>query len=87
MRIVCVWRRDSDYGRAMEEWLMEFERRTGQEVETLDPDTRDGVGFCSAYDIVEYPTIIALDNNGAALASWRGAMLPTFDEVIYWLNS
>lgn len=84
MKVVCVWRRESDYGREVEEWLMEFARRTGREIETIDPDSRYGVGFCSAYDVVEYPTILALDDNGAVLGMWRGTMLPRFDEVAYW---
>lgn len=86
MRIVCVWRDASDYGRTVTEWLTEFERRTGEEVESLDPDTRDGAGFCRAYDVVEYPTLMVLNDDGAALGTWRGPMLPTFDEVIYWLH-
>lgn len=86
MRLVCVWRRESEYGRAMEEWLREFERRKGEGViEEMDPDSREGVGFCKTYDVVEYPTILALDEKGAVLASWRGQMLPTFDEVSYWM--
>ena len=43
MRVVCVWRRESEYGRALEEWIMEFERRTGREVESLEPDDK-GMG-------------------------------------------
>lgn len=85
MRVVCVWRRESDYERAVEGWLSEFERRTGREVEDLNPDTKDGESFCRAYDVVEYPTILALGDDGAVLASWRGTMLPLFDEVSYWL--
>lgn len=85
MRVVCVWRRESDYGRAVEEWLTEFAKRTGEEIENMNPDTREGAGFCRVYDVVEYPTILALDDNGAVLASWQGKMLPTFDEVSYWL--
>lgn len=85
MRVVCVWRRESDYGRTVEEWLTEFGRRTGEEIEEMNPDSREGVNFCKVYDVVEYPTILALDDNGAVLASWRGQMLPTFDEVSYWL--
>lgn len=87
MRVVCVWRRESDYGRSVEEWLRDFERRKGEEgvIEEMDPDTREGVEFCRVYDVVEYPTILALDDKGAVLGSWRGKMLPTFDEVSYWL--
>lgn len=84
MRVVCVWREDADYSRTVSEWLTEFERRTGREVESMDPHTHAGEGFCRAYDIVEYPTLLALDNNGGVLAIWRGKMLPTFDEVNYW---
>lgn len=85
MRVVCVWREGEDYSRSVEEWIHAFERRTGREIETMSPDGRDGAQFCRAYDIVEYPTIIALGNDGAVLAMWRGKQLPLFDEVAYWL--
>lgn len=84
MRIICVWRRESDYGRATEEWLTEFERRTGREVESYDPDAAEGEDICRTYSVVEYPTILAVDNNGTALESWRGKDLPLFDQVNYW---
>lgn len=87
MRIVCVWRRESDYGRMVEEWIREFERRTGAEIEDVDPDSREGEGICRAYDVVEYPTILVLGSDGGAvLASWKGKELPRFDEVSYWLT-
>ncbi len=84
MRVVCVWRRESDYGRMVEEWIEGFERLTGREIETINPDTRDGIDFCRAYDVVEYPTILALRDDGAVVAVWKGKMLPLFDEVSYW---
>lgn len=86
MRVVCVWREGQDYSRMVEEWQREFERRTGKQIENLDPDTREGEGFCRAYDVVEYPTMVAVGNNGQTLAMWRGRMLPTFDEVSYWVQ-
>lgn len=87
MRVVCIWRRESDYGRMVEEWIREFERRTGGEMESVDPDTREGEGLCRAYDVVEYPTILALGDDGRVLDSWRGENLPRFDEVGYWSHS
>lgn len=85
MRVVCVWREQEEYSRAVEEWLQEFERRTGREIESMSPDGREGVQFCTTYGLVEYPTILALDKDGAVLAEWRGKQLPLFDEVSYWL--
>lgn len=87
MRVVCIWRRESDYGRMVEEWIREFERRTGEEMESIDPDTRDGESLCRAYDVVEYPTILAIGEDGRMLDSWRGKNLPRFDEVSYWAHS
>ena len=84
MRVVCVWREGEDYSRMMEEWITEFERRTGKEIETISPDGRDGDEFCRAYDVVEYPTILALNEDGSVLETWRGRQLPTFDTVSYW---
>ncbi len=84
MRVVCVWREGEDYSRMMEEWITEFERRTGKEIESISPDGREGDSFCRTYDIVEYPTILALGEDGAVLADWRGQQLPTFDTVAYW---
>ncbi len=86
MRAVCVWRRESDYGRMVEEWIGEFERRSGREIESVDPDTREGEGICRAYDVVEYPMILVLkDGDGGVVASWKGKELPRFDEVGYWM--
>lgn len=85
MRVVCVWRRESDYGRMVEEWIGEFERRSGAEVESVNPDTREGASLCQAYGVVEYPTLMAIDKDGKAVADWRGQMLPRFDEVMYWV--
>lgn len=84
MRVVCVFREGEDYTRTVEEWLREFERRTGDEIEVVSPDGREGTEFCRVYDIVEYPTILALNDDGSVLSMWRGKQLPLFDEVAYW---
>lgn len=83
MRVVCIYRERSDHGRIVEEWIEAFRRQTGREIETMDPD--ENVSFCETYDIVEYPTILALDNSGSVLASWRGNNMPLIDEVLYYL--
>ena len=82
MRVVCVFRDNQDYTRSVTEWLENFRRQTGKELETLDPD--ENPGFCEAYDIVEYPTIIALDDRGSVLSLWRGRELPLINEVLFY---
>lgn len=83
MRVVCIYRDRQDYSRSVDEWLENFYRQTGREIETMDPD--NNVGFCEAYDVVEYPTILALDDSGSVLAFWRGRTLPLINEVLYYM--
>ena len=83
MRVVCIYRDNQDYSRSVDEWLENFRRQTGREIETMDPD--NNTGFCEAYDIVEYPTILALGERGEVLASWRGSDLPLINEVLFYM--
>ena len=82
MRVVCVLRDNQDYTRTVTDWLEDFRRQTGKEIETMNPD--ENADFCQTYDIVEYPTMLALDDNGAVLAMWRGREMPLINEVLYY---
>lgn len=84
MKAVVVYRSNSEHGRVVEEYLRDFLRRTGTQLETLDPDTPDGASLCRTYDIVEYPSVIALSDDGRVQNSWRGLPLPTINELSYY---
>jgi len=85
MRVVVVYKEETDYARQVTDYLRDFERQTGHQLETLNPDTADGAGFCRTYDIVEYPTLIAISDDGALQNMWRGLPLPTVSEVSYYV--
>lgn len=85
MRVIIVTKNETDYARTVSEYLRDFTRQTGHELEVIDPDTPDGTSFCRAYDIVEYPTLIALSDDGALQQQWRGLPLPTISEVSYYV--
>ena len=82
MRVVCIFRDNQDYSRTVTEWLENFRRQTGREIEIMNPD--ENSSFCETYNVVEYPTIMALGNNGEVRASWRGRDLPLINEVLYY---
>ena len=86
MKSYIIYKDASDYAREVTDYQRDFERQTGKKLETIDPESRDGMGFCATYDIVEYPTIIALDSNGALLNIWRGRPLPQIHEVSYYVD-
>ncbi|MFZ1812156.1 MAG: hypothetical protein WAU02_01355 [Candidatus Saccharimonadales bacterium] len=86
MRTFVVYKDQSDHAREVLTWLGDFRRQTGRVIETIDPDSRDGADLCRTYDIVEYPTIVALDDNGQLQTMWRGRPLPTISEVSYYVS-
>lgn len=84
MKVLVFYRDLSDHGRTVNDYLRDFYRQTGRQLETLDPDTREGERMCRTYDIVEYPTLVALDDRGIVQNLWRGLPLPTISEVSYY---
>jgi hypothetical protein len=84
MRVVVVTKEQTDYARQVSDYIRDFQRQTGRELEKLDPESREGVGFCTAYDILAYPTIIALSDDGQVQNKWTGLPLPTLSEVSYY---
>lgn len=85
MKVVVVYKDESDHARTVLDFLRDFERQTGHSLETLNPETADGAQFCRVYDIVEYPTVIALSDDSVMQNMWRGLPLPTISEVSYYV--
>lgn len=85
MRVAVVYKERTDYARQVEDYMFDFKRLTGHDLEVINPETRDGIGFCETYDIVEYPTIVALSDSGQMQNMWRGLPLPTMSEVSYYV--
>lgn len=84
MKVVVVYRQESDHAREVTNFLRDFSSQTGRVIEEIDPDSREGDSFCRTYDIVEYPTLIAIDNSGVMQHLWRGRPLPTINEVSFY---
>lgn len=82
--VTIIYRDESDHAREVIDYLRDFERQTRRTIDTVDPDTRDGTELCRVYDVVEYPTTLALADDGQLLMMWRGRPLPTISEVSYY---
>ncbi len=85
MKAFIVYKPNSEHARQVTDYLRDFERHTGRKLDEVDPDTRDGDSLCRVYDIVEYPTIVATDDDGVLQTMWRGLPLPLMDEVSYYV--
>jgi hypothetical protein cdiviTM7_02345 len=85
MRVVIVTKDDAEYSRTVSTFVCDFARQTGHSLETVNPESLDGESFCRAYDVVEYPTIIAISDDGHMQNMWRGLPLPTVSEVSFYV--
>lgn len=86
MKTFVVYKDESDHARDVLTFLSDFTRQTGRTLETVDPETREGASICRTYDIVEYPSVVALDDNGVLQNIWRGLPMPTISEVSYYVS-
>lgn len=85
MKAIVIYKDESDHAREVTDYLRDFKRQTGHDLETMNPDSPDGADFCRAYDIVEYPSIVAISDDGVMQNLWRGRPLPTISEVSYYV--
>lgn len=85
MRVVVIYKDATDYARQVIDYMHDFERQTGHVLETMNPESLPGISFCGTYDILEFPTIVALSDDGRLQNQWRGLPLPTISEVSYYV--
>lgn len=88
MKVLILYRPKSEHGRAVEEFVRDFKSsHNSGRLEILDIDSRDGIATSSLYDIMQYPAILALRDDGSVLKSWEGEMLPVMNEIAYYTFS
>jgi hypothetical protein len=83
--VKIIYRYESDHAREVLDYLRDFARQTGHQIEEVSPDTPDGAATCRTYDVVEYPTMLALSEDGQLRHMWRGRPLPTISEVSFYV--
>lgn len=86
MRVVILYRPKSEHARAVETFVHDFKRRhDSARIELINVDEREGIALLSLYDIMQYPAIIAVADDGVMLQLWQGSQLPLMDEVASYL--
>ena len=82
MKILVLYRPNSEHGRVIEEFIRDYQRRhQADHMEALSLDTREGSATATLYDIVQYPAILVMQNDGSVQKVWQGETLPLMDEV------
>lgn len=81
MKAVILYQPHSEHARRVEEYIHDFNRSRAHTIESISLETREGVAMASLYDVVHYPAILALQDDGQLLKDWQGEHLPLMNEV------
>ena len=84
MRLVVVYRPNSEFARPVEMFIHEFKSRhegPGRRMEVLSTESREGAAMMSLYDIMQHPVLMVLADDGQVVHYWAGSTLPLMDEV------
>ncbi len=82
MKVIVLYRPESEHGRVAETFLHDFKaRHPTTKIESVNIDSREGVALAMLYDLMQFPAILALATDGMLLKHWEGNSLPLIDEV------
>lgn len=88
MKVLILYRPNSEEARSVETFIRDFQaRHDASRLEVVDVNTRDGNATATLYDVMSYPAILVLRDDGSILKSWEGEMLPLIDEISYYTFS
>jgi len=82
MRTVILYHPKSEYAGLAEDYKRDYERRHyGQDIEMISLEEVEGAEMAKTYDIVRYPAILAVKDDGSLLKLWQDLPWPPLDEV------
>ena len=83
MKLLILYRPASEHETEVESYVRDFQRRyeSGKKIEMVSLNTRDGAATASLYDIVSYPAILVIGDDGSLVSFWQGLPFPLMDEV------
>ena len=84
MKVAILYRSNSENERSVLEFEHEYSRRTGRSLWMMDVNSRDGAAMASLYDVMSYPCVLALSEDGQVQQVWQGEHLPLMNEVMYY---
>ncbi len=87
MRVIILYRPNSEHARRAEEYTAEFQRfHPSANMESINLDSVEGSELIGLYGITEYPAVLALANDGQMQQLWQGDGLPLMNDLAYYAN-
>lgn len=84
MKLLILYRPNDEHTSEVESFVRDFQRQfyeAGKKVEMVSMDSREGVAHATLYDIMQFPAILAVENDGVLINAWLGLPLPLMNDV------
>jgi hypothetical protein len=87
MKVLILYRPHSEHSSSVDNFVRDLERiYPGNKVVLTDVDSVEGIQQLQLYDILQYPSVLVLADDGSVLNSWVGEPLPLVDSVAGYLR-
>jgi len=87
MKVFILYRPNTDHERRVTEYVADVKRQTGHDIELVSLDTIAGSDRAKLYDVMEYPALVVVSDDGHIQQSWSGEeKLPLINEITYYLS-
>lgn len=68
MKVIILYRPNSEHGTQVETFAHDFKKiHNADRLQVIDVDTMDGTSIASLYDVMQFPAVLALSDDGAIL--------------------
>ena len=86
MKACILYRPKSEFARMVEDYARDFKRTKALDIELIDLNTREGDSKAKLYDIVRYPCLMIVQENGQLIKNWQGENFPLMNELAVYLH-
>jgi len=88
MRVIILYHPNQEFAGLAEDFKRDFEsRHQDRKVELVSLETVEGAEMAKLYDVVRYPAIMVVANDGRLQKFWQDRPWPLMDEVAAYASS
>lgn len=84
MRVIVLYHQNTEQESLVKDYVAEFERFKRAKLELMSLETVQGAEYARLYDVVQYPAVIAMADDGSMQRMWQGSGMPLMDELAYY---
>ncbi len=85
MKALILYKPISETATSVEEYAHSFKQQTARTLELIDIESKEGIALQELHDLVQYPVIIAVREDGSLVEIWPDRdSWPTVSELSFY---